>query len=125
MYKILKKELIAPKIYLMDVHAERLAKSAKPGQFLIVILEKNGERIPLTICDYDVKKGTVTIVFQVVGKSTEKMAKLNVGDHFTEVVGPLGLASEFIHEPIEKLTTKKILFVAGGVGTAPIYPQVK
>jgi ferredoxin--NADP+ reductase len=97
MYKILKKELLAPQIYLMDVFVPRLAKSAKPGQFLIVILEKNGERIPLTVCDYDVEKGTVTIVFQVVGKSTEKMAKLNVGDVFTEVVGPLGLPSEFVH----------------------------
>ncbi len=125
MYKILEKELIAPQIYLMDVHATRLAKSAKPGQFLIVILEKNGERIPLTVCDYDVEKGTVTIVFQVVGKTTEKMSKLNVGDAFTEVVGPLGLASEFIQEPVETLTSKKFLFVAGGVGTAPVYPQVK
>lgn len=125
MYKILKKELIAPQIYLMDVYAPRLAESAQPGQFLIVIAEKNGERIPLTICDYNAEKGSVTLVFQVVGKSTEKMAKLNVGDAFTEVVGPLGLASEFIHEPIEKLQTKKFLFVAGGVGTAPVYPQVK
>jgi len=125
MYKILKKEQVAPQIYLMDVQAPRLAKSAKPGQFLIVILEKNGERIPLTICDYDVEKGTVTIVFQVVGKSTEKMSKLNVGDFLAEVVGALGLASEFIHEPVEKIVTKRVLFVAGGVGTAPVYPQVK
>ncbi|MCL2027755.1 MAG: bifunctional dihydroorotate dehydrogenase B NAD binding subunit/NADPH-dependent glutamate synthase [Bacteroidales bacterium] len=125
MYEVLKKECVAPQIYVMDVFAERLAKSAKPGQFLIVILEKNGERIPLTICDYDAEKGTLTIVFQVVGKSTEKMSKLNVGDAFTEVVGPLGLPSEFIDEPMETLATKKILFVAGGVGTAPVYPQVK
>ncbi|MCL2414384.1 MAG: bifunctional dihydroorotate dehydrogenase B NAD binding subunit/NADPH-dependent glutamate synthase [Bacteroidales bacterium] len=125
MYKILKKEQLAQQIYLMDVQAPRLAKSARPGQFLIVIVEEDGERIPLTICDYDVEKGTVTIVFQVVGKSTEKMSKLNVGDFLTEVVGPLGLASEFIHEPIEKFVAKKFLFVAGGVGTAPVYPQVK
>ncbi len=109
----------------MDVQASRLAKTALPGQFLIVIPQKNGERIPLTICDYDVEKGSVTIVFQVVGRSTEKMSKLNVGDAFAEVVGPLGLASEFIHESKETLASKKFLFVAGGVGTAPVYPQVK
>ncbi|MCL2417345.1 MAG: bifunctional dihydroorotate dehydrogenase B NAD binding subunit/NADPH-dependent glutamate synthase [Bacteroidales bacterium] len=125
MYKILKKEQLAQQIYLMDVQAQRLAESANPGQFLIVIPEKDGERIPLTICDCDKEKGTVTIVFQVVGKSTEKMSKLNVGDFLAEVVGPLGLAAKFIHEPIEKLTTEKFLFVAGGVGTAPIYPQIK
>jgi len=125
MYKILKKEQVAQHIYLMDVHAPRLAKAAKPGQFLIVISEKNSERIPLTICDFDADAGTVTIVFQVVGKSTEKMAKLNVGDAFAEIAGPLGLPAEFIHEPIENLRKKKFLLVAGGVGTAPTYPQVK
>jgi glutamate synthase (NADPH/NADH) small chain len=127
MYKILKKELVAPQIYLMDVYAERLAKSAKPGQFLIVIPEKNGERIPLTICDYDAQNGTITLAIQVVGKSTEKMANLNVGDAFADVVGPLGLPSEFIHEPVGVGHTPPLrrLFVAGGVGTAPIYPQVK
>ncbi len=125
LFEITKKELVAPSIYLMDVYAPRLVQAAQPGQFLIVIADPKGERIPLTICDYDLQKNTVTIVFQIVGKSTEEIAKLNTGDCFSDVVGPLGQASEFIHEDIEKLKQKRFLFVAGGVGTAPVYPQVK
>lgn len=125
MYKIVNKQLISPQIYRMDVLSPRLANSAKPGQFLIIIIDEKGERIPLTICDYDAIKGTVAIVFQVVGKSTELMASMNVGDAFADFVGPLGSESEFIHEDIENLKKKSILFIAGGVGTAPIYPQVK
>lgn len=125
MYKILKAELLADKIYLMDVEAPRIAKSCQPGEFVIVKMDEKGERIPLTICDYDREKGSVTIVFQTVGSSTEKMASLTTGDSFADVVGPLGNASEFIHEDIEELKKKKFLFVAGGVGTAPVYPQVK
>ena len=125
MYKILKAEKLAKNIYLMDVEAPRVAKNCQPGQFVIVKMDEKGERIPLTICDYDREKGTVTIVFQPIGASTEKMAKLGTGDAFRDFVGPLGCASEFIHEDIETLKNKKILFVAGGVGAAPVYPQVK
>jgi ferredoxin--NADP+ reductase len=125
MYKIIKAEKLADKIYLMDVEAPRVARACQPGQFLIVKMDEVGERIPLTICDYNREAGTVTIVFQTVGASTEKMAKLQVGDVFMDVTGPLGQASEWIEEDIEVLKQKKILFVAGGVGTAPVYPQVK
>jgi len=125
MYKILEKKLLAPNIYLMDVEAPRVAKSAKPGQFVIVRVDDKSERIPLTICDYDENKKTVTIVFQVVGSSTKKMAKLEVGDCFRDFAGPLGQPSEFVHENEEELKKKNILFIAGGVGTAPVYPQVK
>ena len=109
----------------MDVEAKRVAKSCLPGEFLIVRTDEHGERIPLTICDYDREAGKVTIVFQVVGASTAKMAKLQVGDAFADVTGPLGQPSEFVKEDIETLKKKKYLFVAGGVGTAPVYPQVK
>ena len=125
MYKILKAELLADKIYLMDVKAPRIAKACQPGEFVIVKTDDRGERIPLTICDYDREKETITIVFQTLGASTQKIAELAVGDSFEDVVGPLGNASEFVHEDLEELRKKKYLFVAGGVGTAPVYPQVK
>jgi ferredoxin--NADP+ reductase len=125
MYKIVGKKLLAPQIYFMDIEAPRVAKSAYPGQFIIVKMDEKGERIPLTICDYDREKGTVTIVFQTLGTSTQRMAKYEIGDHFADFVGPLGMPSEFVHEDIEKLKNKKIMFIAGGVGTAPVYPQVK
>lgn len=125
MYKIVEKRQLAPQIYLMEVEAPRVAKSAKPGQFIIVKMDEKGERIPLTVCDYDAAKGTVTIVFQTLGKSTLEMAEYQVGDYFSDFAGPLGQASEFIHEDIEALKQQKIVFVAGGVGTAPVYPQVK
>ncbi len=125
MYKIRKAEKLADKIYLMDVEANRIAKSCQPGQFIIAKMDEKGERIPLTICDYDKEEGIVTIVFQIVGASTEKMAQLQAGDSFRDFTGPLGQASEFVHEDIEELKKKKMLFVAGGVGAAPVYPQVK
>ncbi len=125
MYPIVKKEKLADKIYLMDVKAPRVAKSCEPGQFIIVKMDEEGERVPLTVCDYDREAGTITIVFQTVGASTERMAKLEVGDAFQDFVGPLGCASELIEEDIEELKKKKIVFIAGGVGTAPVYPQVK
>lgn len=125
MYPIVKKEKLADKIYLMDVKAPRVAKSCMPGQFIIVKIDEEGERIPLTVCDYDRKAGTVTIVFQVVGASTERMTALEEGDMFRDFVGPLGCASEFCEEDVEELKKKNILFVAGGVGAAPVYPQVK
>ena len=125
MYKILKKKWLSKNICLMEVEAKDLALSAKPGQFLIVKKDEFGERIPLTICDYDVEKGTVTIVFFVLGKSTKDIGTLEEGEYFQDVVGPLGVESEFLHEDLEVLKNKKVLFVGGGVGTAPIYPQVK
>lgn len=125
MYKILKAEKLADKIYLMDVEAPRVARHCEPGQFVIVKMDEKGERIPLTICDYDREKGTITIVFQTIGASTEKMALMKEGDAFRDFTGPLGNASEFVSEDIEELKKKKMLFVAGGVGAAPVYPQVK
>ncbi len=125
MYKILKAEMIAEKIYLNVVEAPRVAEHCLPGQFVITKLDEKGERIPLTICDYDREAGTVTIVFQVVGATTQKMAALKAGDAYEDFVGPLGRPSDLTEEPIEELKKKKIVFVAGGVGTAPVYPQVK
>ncbi|MBQ7934405.1 MAG: sulfide/dihydroorotate dehydrogenase-like FAD/NAD-binding protein, partial [Lachnospiraceae bacterium] len=125
MYKILKKKELTTNIYLMEVEAKRVAKSCEPGQFVIVRMDDEGERIPLTICDYDRQAGTVTIVFQTVGAGTKMMADLKEGDSFRDFVGPLGCASEFVKEPVEDLKKKNILFVAGGVGAAPVYPQVK
>ncbi|SFP96833.1 ferredoxin--NADP+ reductase [Lachnospiraceae bacterium XBB1006] len=125
MYSILKAEKLNENIYLMIVKAPRVAKHCLPGQFLIVKLDEKGERIPLTICDYDREQGTVTIVFQPVGASTEAMTALQTGDSFMDVVGPLGNPSELITGDLEETRKKKILFVAGGVGTAPVYPQVK
>ena len=125
MYKILKAEQLADKIYLMEVEAPRVAKACEPGEFVIVKMDEVGERIPLTICDFDREAGTVTIVFQIVGASTQRMSALKAGDAFQDFVGPLGRASEFVSEDLETLKNKKMLFVAGGVGTAPVYPQVK
>ena len=125
MYKILKAEKLAANIYLMDVEAPRVARHCEPGQFVIVKMDEKGERIPLTICDYDREAGIVTIVFQPVGASTTKMTELKAGDSFRDFTGPLGCASEFVAEDLETLKKKKFLFVAGGVGAAPVYPQVK
>lgn len=125
MYKILKAEKLAEKIYLMDVEAPRVVEHCEPGQFVIVKMDEKGERIPLTICDYDREKGTVTIVFQSVGVSTTRMADLKAGDYFEDVVGPLGHPSDLVETDIEELKKMNIVFVAGGVGTAPVYPQVK
>jgi len=125
MYRILKAEQLADKIYLMDVEAPRVAKACQPGEFVIVKMDEAGERIPLTICDFDREKGLVTIVFQTVGASTYRMAFLKEGDSFQDVAGPLGNPSEFVKDPLEEVKKRKYLFVAGGVGAAPVYPQVK
>ncbi|MCK5780652.1 MAG: NADPH-dependent glutamate synthase [Psychrilyobacter sp.] len=125
MFEVMRKEYLVENIVIMDIKAPLLSKKAMPGQFLIVKVDEVGERIPLTVCDYDREYETITIVFQIVGKSTEDMAALEVGDHFQDVVGPLGQVSEFIHKEREELKKEKMLFIAGGVGTAPIYPQVK
>ncbi|MBO4889885.1 MAG: sulfide/dihydroorotate dehydrogenase-like FAD/NAD-binding protein [Lachnospiraceae bacterium] len=125
MYKILKACNLASNIFLMEVEAKRVAAACEPGQFVIVKIDERGERIPLTICDYDRQKGTITIVVQTIGASTTRMQKLQAGDSFRDFVGPLGKPSEFVSEDIESLKKKKILFVGGGLGTAPVYPQVK
>ena len=125
MYKIQKAEKLNENIYLMVVEAPRVARHCEPGQFVIVKIDETGERIPLTICDYDREAGTITIVFQPVGASTRKFAELKEGDAFRDFTGPLGCPSEFVKEDIESLKKKKILFVGGGVGAAPVYPQVK
>ena len=125
MYPILETKKLTANIYWMEVKAERIAKSCMPGQFVIVRTDADSERIPLTICDYNREKGTITIVFQPVGASTNLMTSLKAGDAFHDVAGPLGCPSELTKETKEALAAKKILFVAGGVGTAPVYPQVK
>ena len=125
MYKILKACDLASNIFLMEVEAKRVAAACEPGQFVIVKMDEKGERIPLTICDYDREKGTITIVVQTIGASTTRMQKLKAGDSFRDFVGPLGQPSEFVSEDLNTLKNKKILFVGGGLGTAPVYPQVK
>ena len=125
MYQILEAKELTTNIYLMVVEAPRVARNCQPGQFVIVRMDKDGERIPLTICDYDRQKGTITIVFQTVGAETTRMSSLKAGDAFHDFVGPLGCPSELVSEEIDALIKKNILFVAGGVGTAPVYPQVK
>ena len=125
MYEIVEKKQLAESIYFMNIKAPRVAKAAKPGQFIIAKIDEKGERIPLTICTYDKDKKIITIVFQVVGESTRRMSLLNKGDYFRDFVGPLGVESQFVNEDISCLKNKRILFVAGGVGVAPIYPQVK
>lgn len=125
MYKIVRKKELTDNIFLMDIEAKRVAKSAKPGQFIIIKNNERGERIPLTIADYNRELGTVSIVFQAVGLGTKELADFNEGDYVQDFVGPLGVESEFIKEDIEELKKKNIIFIAGGVGAAPIYPQVK
>lgn len=125
MYQILEKRLLAEGIYLMRVDAPRVARAALPGQFVIVRADESGERVPLTIADYSAAEGWVTIVTQAIGVSTRKICALEAGDSLSDFAGPLGRPSEFVHEPIEELRRKRFLFVAGGVGTAPVYPQVK
>ena len=125
MFKIVEKRKLAENIYEMKIAAERVARAALPGQFVIVRTGEEGERIPLTIADYDVEQGTVTIVTQTIGLSTKKICALNEGDSLADFAGPLGRPSEFVHMPLEELRKRKYLFVAGGVGTAPVYPQVK
>ena len=125
MFKIVEKRKLAENIYQMKIAAERVARAALPGQFVIVRATENGERIPLTIADYDTEAGTVTIVTQTIGMSTRKICALNEGDSLVDFAGPLGRPSEFIHLKPEELKNRKYLFVAGGVGTAPVYPQVK
>ncbi|MEG6569003.1 sulfide/dihydroorotate dehydrogenase-like FAD/NAD-binding protein [Thermoanaerobacterium thermosaccharolyticum] len=119
MNEILEKKQLNPTVKLMVINSPLMAKKAKPGQFVIVRVDEKGERIPLTIADYDSEKGTVTIIFQEVGMSTKKLGRLDVGDKLHDFVGPLGKPVEF------SSNTKNVLAIGGGVGVAPLYPKVK
>ena len=125
MYRILTKEMLSPAICRMKVLAPRVASSAQPGQFLIVRANEHGERIPLTISDFDAGEGTVTIVTQKIGASTREICALEAGEYLEDVAGPLGLPSDFVEKTEEELSGSRYIFIAGGVGTAPVYPQVK
>ena len=125
MYKILSAEKLNSVIYKMVVEAPRAAEHCQPGQFIIVRADEYGERIPLTICDYDRAAGTITIVFQPIGNSTKRLAEFKAGDSFMDFVGPLGKPSDLVSTPIEELKKRHMVFIAGGVGTAPVYCQVK
>ena len=117
--------MLTPTICRMKVKAPRLAAAALPGQFLIVRATEKGERIPLTISDYDKEAGTVTIVTQQIGASSSEIISFEAGEAFADVVGPLGIPSDFTEMPEDELRKKRFIFIAGGVGTAPVYPQVK
>ena len=125
MYLIKRKKILHSTIYLMDIVAPRVAKNCQPGQFIILRTDENGERIPLTICDYNREEGTITIVVQTMGATTNKLLQFNEGDYIRDFVGPLGRPSDLVTDDINEVKQKKILFVAGGLGTAPVYPQVK
>ena len=125
MFRIKTRRQLSPNIVEMKVEAPRVAKSALPGQFVIVRTDEKGERIPLTICDYDRQEGLVTIVTQAVGRSTREICDMQEGESFADLAGPLGIPSELVEMTPEQLKGQRILFVAGGVGTAPVYPQVK
>lgn len=122
MYKVLKNEKISPNSYLMEIEAEDIIKKALPGQFVILMTKEDSERIPLTIYDMDEKKKTVSVIYQVIGASTEEMTKIK--DELFAITGPLGKPNEMCADP-EKYKGKRIVYVAGGVGIAPVYPQVK
>lgn len=125
MFRILTREMLTPNICKMEVEAPRIAKAALPGQFLIVRPNEKGERIPLTISDYNIEKGTVTIVTQLIGASSAAIIATQEGEFFNDVVGPLGNPSAFVGMSDEEFKGKKYIFIAGGVGTAPVYPQAK
>ncbi len=125
MFKIIRKQMLTPNICKMQIEAPLIAEAALPGQFLIVKTGELGERVPLTISDYDKENGTVTIVTQSIGASTRMINSLEEGQALDNVVGPLGTASEFTEWDEERLRGEKFVFLAGGVGTAPVYPQAK
>lgn len=125
MYEIKRYERLTDNIFLLDVYAPRVAKKCIAGQFVIIRVDDKGERIPLTVCDFDRDKSLVTVVVQEIGATTYKTGKLRVGDCLADFVGPLGNPSELTQMPIGELKNKKVVFVAGGVGAAPVYPQVK
>ncbi len=125
MYEILTKEMLTPTICRMTVHAPLLSRAAAPGQFLMLRPDEKGERIPLTISDYNPEAGSVTIVTQAIGASTKDIVAYEPGEAFCDLSGPLGKASEFVSCSPDTLARSSYIFIAGGVGTAPVYPQAK
>ncbi len=125
MFEIITKEMLTPTICRMKVNAPLLARAAQPGQFLMVLPDEKGERIPLTISDYDAEEGSVTIVTQKIGASTADILSFEPGECFRDVAGPLGHPSEFVSFTSGQLAESRYIFIAGGVGTAPVYPQAK
>ncbi len=117
-YRIVKKEVYSPVTYMWEVEAPEVAQAAQPGHFLMVRIDEEGERIPLTVADFDRQRGTVTVVIQAVGKSTREMMQLEAGDRILDFIGPLGEASHI--EP-----RAKVILVGGGLGVAPVYPQLR
>ncbi|MEJ8785859.1 MULTISPECIES: sulfide/dihydroorotate dehydrogenase-like FAD/NAD-binding protein [Peptoniphilus] len=125
MFKILEKKNLAPNVFLLRIHAPRVAVAAQPGQFVIVISDERAERVPLTIANYDREEGWVDLVVQASGPSTTKLSQKEKGDELKDFVGPLGVPSDFTELSDEELKKKKYLFVGGGIGAAPVYPQVR
>lgn len=117
-YKILTKKILNPQIFMMEVEAPLVARKAEPGQFIILRTNEYGERVPFTIADFDREKGTVTIIVQVVGKTTQDMLKMEEGESLSDFAGPLGI-------PTELGGVKKVAVIGGGLGTAIAYPQAK
>ena len=118
MYKIVKKEILNDVVELMEIHAPFVARKCEPGQFIILRATEDGERIPLTIADFDRENETITIIYQIVGYSTEVLSQFKEGDELVDFVGPLG-APTVLHQ------SKHVVGIAGGVGSAPLYPQLK
>lgn len=119
MYKIVSKKILNSALELMEIHAPFVARKCEAGQFIIIRVDEDGERIPLTIADFDREKETVTIIYQKVGYSSNLLSEKQEGDYVEDFVGPLGVPSPL------KYTDKKVIGVAGGLGAAPIYPQLK
>lgn len=125
MFKILEKKNLAPNVFLLRIQAPRVAVAAQPGQFVIVIADEHAERVPLTIANYDREEGWVDLVVQASGPSTTKLSKKEKGEELKDFVGPLGVPSDFTELSDEELKKQKYLFVGGGIGAAPVYPQVR
>ncbi|MDR2890542.1 MAG: sulfide/dihydroorotate dehydrogenase-like FAD/NAD-binding protein [Alistipes sp.] len=125
MFRIVEKQQLTPDTVLMRIAAPRVAKAARPGQFVMVRVDEKGERIPLTIADYSAEEGWVAIVTQTVGATSLKLNSLAAGDAIADFTGPLGRPSDFVTVAEDELRAKRFLFIAGGVGAAPVYPQVK
>lgn len=117
-YKIVEKKMLNPTVFLMEVEAPLVAKKAEPGQFIILRIDEFGERVPFTVADFDREKGTITIIVQIVGKTTRDLAELNTGDELLDFAGPLGMPT-----PLDG--KKKVAVIGGGLGTAIAYPQAK
>ncbi len=117
-YKIVEKKMLNPTVFLMEVEAPLVARKAEPGQFIILRIDEFGERVPFTVADFDREKGTITIIVQIVGKTTRDLAELEAGDELLDFAGPLGMPT-----PLDG--KKKVAVIGGGLGTAIAYPQAK